>query len=144
MKDKSLFFAILYSCNRVIPQIMASSLDLDELKTQIVLTLNVDSGIYFTQQYKVAIFDDDTTSTNIDDTSDQNNVIWEDIPNNVSDISHEHIISITLSKEQLDIFKNNHVNTFLCGHEICEGFISIFKSSKPTVDFIDTLSKFNY
>src|SRR5437868_4434939 len=142
MGDKSLIFAILYSCNRFIPRIMALSLDLNELKTQIVSTLNVDDGIFLTQQYKAAIFDDEIT-TNVDYSLNPNNVIWEDIPYGVSNIPHEHVISIILSKEQLNILHNNHSNIFLCGHEQCEGYISIFKSSDSTIDFIDILSKFN-
>ena len=116
---------------------MALSLDIDELKTQIVSSLNVDSNIYFTQEYKVDIFDDDNDIIST-------NVMGNDMPYNVSDISHEHIITINVSKGQMDIFKNNHVDIFLCGHEKCGGYISIFKTSKPTIDFIDTLGKFNY
>ena len=137
MRDKSLFYAILYSCNRSEPQIITIGSNLDELKSEIVSILNVDLGIFDTHTYNILMYD----QLSDDEKKEMDDEIIS--PPQISDMQHEHITSIIMSKEQVEDICKNYTGMLCCACSNCSGYISIFKTSHSCINFLNVMNNFS-
>lgn len=126
-----MYFAILHSCNKTIPLVLAVCTNFMDIKQMISLKL----GISIANFNKYIDSDNETESDDID--SDDIDIKNNNIPYSVIDIQHEHIISYEFTFAQLIKLDNKY-----CSYaNSCKGFVSIFESDDNFIDCNHIINK---
>ncbi len=119
MINKNMFYAILFSCNRIEPKVMIVNTNFNAMIAQIAKNFEVDPSdlnIYKIEQ-------------DAEDADDDLN----DIPFEVSEIPDEHMISFLLNEEQKGTLFKNYTSCLACTH--CKFYISVFKTTNDCINF---------
>jgi hypothetical protein len=126
-------YAIVASCNRVIPQVIFVGNNRKDIELKLCKKLKLkikDLEIY---KCKCKI-DNESDEDKKDDDNDYKN----DIPCFLENLEKEHIITYRLTNDQfVTLFDNN---PYLISCKLCPGYVSIFKDESKTIDIMSKIS----